>query len=151
MDKIGVSYTWSPKGRLTETYAKLNPRLLDEDGKLNEDALDELWGGSLGLFKDGQVDQAMQAFREMMIQVIAVQNMDDFEELASCDILFELGEIDFALACLKTILSFPTDDRILPILEEFNERYDDIVFSILDEAKRMYEQYASSSSCIAHS
>ncbi|WP_268625164.1 hypothetical protein [Paenibacillus alvei] len=53
LDKIGVSYTWSPKGRLTETYAKLNPRLLDEDGKLNEDALDELWGGSLGLFKDG--------------------------------------------------------------------------------------------------
>ncbi|SCW31765.1 hypothetical protein SAMN04487970_1002205 [Paenibacillus tianmuensis] len=143
LSKIGVSYIWSPKGRLAETYAKLDTSLLDEDGKLNEAALDEHWGGAIGLFKNGQADQSMKIFREMLYKIVESQNIVEFEELANCDILFELGENDFALACLKVISTIQTDDDFSNVLEEFNETYDDIVFSAIDFAKSEYEKRTS--------
>lgn len=143
LKKNNVSFEWSQKGRLAETYSLLGDNLLDENGKLDFNKLDKYWGGAISLFHDGQIDKSMALFEDRLYQIIKSQDVTAFEEMATEDILFRLGETDFALACLRTIVNLKSDERFKDILLDFNEYYDDLVFANIEWAEAEYEKRMS--------
>ncbi|WP_347254195.1 hypothetical protein [Leminorella grimontii] len=144
LKKNSVSFEWSQKGRLAETYSLLGDNLLDENGKLDFNKLDKHWGGAISLFHDGQVDKSMALFEDRLYQIIKSQDEITFGEMATGDILLQLGETDFALACWRTIINIQSDERFKDILLDFDEYYDAQVSFYIEFAEAEYEKRMSS-------